>query len=100
MFEGTPSRGCVTTKAAMSTDCDDITAALRSTLDGMEALLSERLSAEDARTRLTIPAAEAARVLVTMTRGVVVMARVREDQEELAATTRSLVRSLLAGPTG
>jgi TetR/AcrR family transcriptional repressor of nem operon len=97
MLAGRPSRGCVTTKAAMSTDCEDITTALRSLLDAIEGLLVERLSAADARDRLTVPPAEAARVIVTMTRGIVVMARLREDQQELTAIATSLVRSLLAG---
>ncbi|MFF7190429.1 TetR/AcrR family transcriptional regulator [Streptomyces sp. NPDC008222] len=100
MLKGSPSRGCLTTKAAMGTDDEDITAVLRSSLDTMERLLLERLCTEGARARLTVPPAEAARVLVTMTRGVVVMARLHPDQEQLTATAASLVRSLLAAPVG
>lgn len=98
MTTGVPTRGCLTTKTAIDTRADGerIRAALRGLLDDMELLLRERLSADDARCRLAIPPAEAARVLITMTRGTVVMERVYQDPERLRATAGSLVDALFS----
>ncbi|MEV4049743.1 TetR/AcrR family transcriptional regulator [Amycolatopsis sp. NPDC049688] len=97
MTTGEPARGCLTTKTAIDSKADGerINAALRRLLDGLEQLVRDRLSAEDAR--LALPAADAARVLVTMTRGIVVMERVYQDPERLRATARSLIDVVLAG---
>ncbi|AWS46105.1 TetR/AcrR family transcriptional regulator [Streptosporangium sp. 'caverna'] len=98
MTSGIPTRGCLTTKTAIDTRAEGerIRAALGDLLDNLERLLRERLSTEEARPRLTIPPAEAARVLVTMTRGIVVMERVYQDPERLRATAASLITALLA----
>lgn len=100
MTTGVPTRGCLTTKTAIDTRADGerIRAALRGLLDNMEVLLRERLSADEARRRLTIPPAEAARVLITMTRGTVVMERVYQDPGRLRATADSLIDALLPPP--
>ncbi|KDN18685.1 LmrA/YxaF family transcription factor [Amycolatopsis rifamycinica] len=97
MTTGEPARGCLTTKTAIDSKADGerINAALRRLLDGLEDLVRDRLSAED--TRLALPAADAARVLVTMTRGIVVMERVHQDPDRLRATARSLIDMVLAG---
>ncbi|PZG18803.1 TetR/AcrR family transcriptional regulator [Nonomuraea aridisoli] len=97
MTTGEPTRGCLSTKTAIDTKAEGerIRAALRELIDGMERLLLERISAEDARSRLAIPPEEAARVLITMTRGIVVMERVYQDPERLRATAASLVQALL-----
>ncbi|MGK3206081.1 TetR/AcrR family transcriptional regulator [Amycolatopsis sp. MEPSY49] len=97
MTTGEPARGCLTTKTAIDSKADGerINAALRRLLDGLEHLVRDRLSAED--TRLALPAADAARVLVTMTRGIVVMERVYQDPDRLRATARSLIDVVLAG---
>ncbi|MBE1609163.1 TetR/AcrR family transcriptional regulator [Actinopolymorpha pittospori] len=97
MTTGVPTRGCLTTKTAIDTQAEGerIRGALRDLLDAMERLLRERLSAADAQPRLAIPAAEAARVLITMTRGIVVMERVYQDPERLRATADSLIDALL-----
>jgi AcrR family transcriptional regulator len=98
MTTGNPTRGCLTTKTAIDTQADGerIRGALRDLLDGMERLLRERLSRDDARPRLTIPPDETARVLITMTRGIVVMERVYQDPERLRATATSLVNALVS----
>jgi TetR/AcrR family transcriptional regulator, transcriptional repressor for nem operon len=98
MTTGVPPRGCLTTKTAVDTRADGerIRAALRDLLDKLERLLRERLSADDARPRLAVPPAEAARVLITMTRGTVVMERVYQDPERLRATAASLIEALLS----
>ncbi|MBC6457482.1 TetR/AcrR family transcriptional regulator [Actinomadura sp. HBU206391] len=97
MIKGLPTRGCLTTKTAIDIKADGnrIRAALRDLLDNMERLLHERLSTDDARPRLVIPPAEAARVLITMTRGIVVMERVYQDPERLRATAASLIDAVL-----
>jgi AcrR family transcriptional regulator len=97
MTTGNPTRGCLTTKTAIDTQADGerIRSALRDLLDGMERLLRERLSRDDARSRLTVPPDEAARVLITMTRGIVVMERVYQDPERLRATAASLIDALV-----
>ncbi|TDD50840.1 TetR/AcrR family transcriptional regulator [Nonomuraea terrae] len=97
MTTGVPTRGCLSTKTAIDTKAEGerIRVALRELIDGMERLLRERISTEEARSRLTIPPEEAARVLITMTRGIVVMERVYQDPERLRATAASLVEALL-----
>ena len=97
MTTGVPTRGCLTTKTAIDTKADGgrIRTALRDLLDAVERLLRERLSADDARPRLAIPPADAARVLITMTRGTVVMERVYQDPERLRAAAAALIDALL-----
>jgi hypothetical protein len=60
-------------------------------LDGLERVLADRLSQDDAVDRLAVPPVEAARVLVTMTRGNVVMESVYQDPSRLRAAAKTLV---------
>jgi TetR/AcrR family transcriptional repressor of nem operon len=98
MARGVPPRGCLTTKTAIDTRADGerITAVLRDLLDNLERLIRDRLCADDARSRLTIPPAEAARVLVTMSRGNVIVESVYRDPERLRATAAALISALLS----
>jgi TetR/AcrR family transcriptional repressor of nem operon len=98
MTTGVPTRGCLTTKTAIDTKADGerIRAAVRGLLDDMERLVEQRLSTDEARSRLAIPPAEAARVLITMTRGIVVMERVYQDAQRLRATAASLIDALIS----
>jgi TetR/AcrR family transcriptional repressor of nem operon len=98
MTTGVPPRGCLTTRTAIDTRADGerINAVLRDLLDNLERLIRERLSADDARARLTIPPAEAARVLVTMSRGNVIMESVYQDPERLRGTVAALIGALLS----
>jgi AcrR family transcriptional regulator len=93
MTAGTPARGCLTTKTATDTRAgtEPIRGALRGMLDGLEHVLADRLSQDDAVDRLAVPPLEAARVLVTMTRGNVVMESVYQDPSRLRAAAKSLV---------
>ncbi|WP_433275049.1 TetR/AcrR family transcriptional regulator [Pseudonocardia xinjiangensis] len=102
MTTGSPTRGCLPTKTAIDSKADGerINAALRDHLDNTERLLRERLSTDEARPRLAIPPAETARVLITMTRGIVVMERVYQDPERLRATAASLIDALLSPEPG
>jgi TetR/AcrR family transcriptional regulator, transcriptional repressor for nem operon len=97
MTSGTPTRGCLTTKTAIDTRAEGerIRAALGDLLDNLDRLLRERLSTDEARSRLTIPPAEAARVLITISRGIVVMERVYQDPARLRATAASLIAALI-----
>jgi TetR/AcrR family transcriptional repressor of nem operon len=98
MARGVPPRGCLTTKTAIDTRADGerVNAVLRDLLDNLERLIRERLSADDARSRLTIPPGEAARVLVTMSRGNVIVESVYQDHERLRGTAAALVGALLS----
>jgi AcrR family transcriptional regulator len=93
MTAGTPARGCLTTKTATDTRAgtEPIRGALRGMLDGLERVLAERLSQDDAVDRLAVPPVEAARVLVAMTRGNVVMESVYQDPSRLRAAAKTLV---------
>ncbi|SNS90453.1 TetR/AcrR family transcriptional regulator [Actinacidiphila glaucinigra] len=97
MTRGTPARGCLSTKTATDTqaDAEPIRIAIRGMLDRLEGVMAERLSREDAAGLLTVPPIEAARVLVTMTRGTVVIERVYQDADRLRATARSLIAMVL-----
>ncbi|WP_431961319.1 TetR/AcrR family transcriptional regulator [Actinacidiphila sp. bgisy160] len=97
MTRGTPTRGCLSTKTTTDTqaDAEPIRAAVRGMLDQLEGVIAERLSREDAAGLLTVPPTEAARVLVTMTRGTVVIERVYQDADRLRATARSLIAMVL-----
>jgi AcrR family transcriptional regulator len=97
MTRGVPPRGCLTTKAAIDTKAEGprIRAALRDLLDSLERIIHERLSKDDARGRLTVPPADAARILITMTRGTVIVEGVYQDTARARATARSLVAALL-----
>jgi TetR/AcrR family transcriptional repressor of nem operon len=89
-------RGCLTTKTATDETAGDelIRSALRGLLDALERMLLARLSAAP-HGSLTLPPKDAARLIVTATRGVVVMERVYHDQSQLKAIAKSLVGVLL-----
>ena len=97
--DNTPSsstRGCLTTKIATDeTAMDDgVRQALRGMLEGLAEVLEERLSAPDAMARLNLPPKDASRLLVTFTRGNVVMERIYHAPEELQATADTLLKIL------
>ncbi len=91
-----PTRGCLTTKIATDESAMDepVREALRGMLEGLSGALEERLSAPDAVTRLSLSPREAARLIVTFTRGNVVMERIYHAPDELKATADTLVKVL------
>jgi AcrR family transcriptional regulator len=95
------TRGCLTTKIATDeTAMDDaVRQALRGMLEGLAEVLEERLSAPDAVARLNLPPKDASRLLVTFTRGNVVMERIYHAPEELQATAETLLK-ILFNPKG
>jgi TetR/AcrR family transcriptional regulator, transcriptional repressor for nem operon len=97
MIEGSPTRGCLTTKTAVDgiSDVDTIRVALQGMLDDIEALLQRRFLAEEPNGTLNLPAIEASRLVSTFTRGVVVMERIYQDPERLRSTAASMVQVLV-----
>ncbi|MFK3794979.1 MULTISPECIES: TetR/AcrR family transcriptional regulator [unclassified Pseudomonas] len=97
MIEGTPTRGCLTTKTAVDgiSEIDTIRAALQGMLDDIESLLQARFALEEQHETLNLPAHEASRLVSTFTRGVVVMERVYQDEARLRSTAASMVKVLI-----
>jgi AcrR family transcriptional regulator len=97
MTQGTPARGCLTTKTATDERVvsETVQAALREFLESLEALVHERLARPDAAERLAVAPSEAARLVVTLSRGIVVMERIHHDAGRLKKTADALVRALL-----
>ncbi|GGC64419.1 TetR/AcrR family transcriptional regulator [Undibacterium terreum] len=98
MTEGSPARGCLTTRTATDTtaDADEIHAQLKSMVDGLQQELNIRLSTPEALSRLSLPPAEAARLLITLTRGIVIMESIYHDTASLRATVEAMIKVLLA----
>jgi AcrR family transcriptional regulator len=94
---GDGPRGCLTTKTATDETAMDasIREALRSLLDGLGRLLEERLSRADDQDRLALAPAAAATLIVTLTRGLVVMERVYRNPAQLEAIADDLARLVL-----
>jgi AcrR family transcriptional regulator len=90
--------GCLTTKIATDETAmnEALRNALRGMLEGLAEVLEERLSAPDALARLTLSPKAAARLVVTFTRGNVVMERIYHAPEELKATADDLVKVLFS----
>lgn len=100
MTTGTPTRGCLSTKTAVGTEDLDgpMRAALKALLDDIEQVLFDRLSREDQQAQpaeLALPPRQAARLIVTFTRGLVVVERVYQDEKRLRTVADSLIAVLL-----
>lgn len=95
--DGAPARGCLSTRTAAEVGVAEprIQERLRALLDEMEAIVETALSAEAARRRLTLPPAEAARLIVTFTRGLAVIERVYGDPRRLREIAASLIQTLV-----
>ncbi|MGV7211590.1 TetR/AcrR family transcriptional regulator [Oxalobacteraceae bacterium A2-2] len=98
-LDDTPSsatRGCLTTKIATDETAmdEDVRAALRGMLAGLAGELEARLAQPDAAPRLRLPPAQSARLLLTFTRGNVVMERIYHGPEELMATAEDFIQLL------
>jgi AcrR family transcriptional regulator len=93
------TRGCLTTKTATDETAMDesIRQALRLLLDGVRALIEERLSRPDAQGQLALPPAAATALIVTATRGMVVMERIYRDRDQLQTMGEDLLRLLVPG---
>lgn len=91
MKSGEAARGCLSTKTTVDENAtaEPIRDVLRGMVDSLENLLAERL--RRATEPLALPVEDAARLLVTLTRGIVVIERLYPDTERLQATADSLV---------
>ncbi|HYG43928.1 MAG TPA: helix-turn-helix domain-containing protein [Bordetella sp.] len=98
MTTGMPTRGCLSTKTALGIEALDepIRTAIRDLLDEIEAALHERLARPDAGQRLLLEPRQAARMMVAMTRGLVVIERVYQDEKRMRAMADALVGLLVA----
>jgi TetR/AcrR family transcriptional repressor of nem operon len=98
MTTGAPTRGCLSTKTALAGEMieEPIREALAGLLDELEVILSERLSRPEKGVRVNLPPAQAARLIITLTRGIVVMERVYGDEKRLRLTADALTTLLLA----
>jgi TetR/AcrR family transcriptional repressor of nem operon len=99
---GQPSRGCMATKSALGGAVVDapIREALQSMMDGYETLLRERMAQAGEDETLALPAADAARLIIVFTRGVVVIERMYQDAARLHAAADMLMKLLLGPETG
>ncbi|MDQ0510053.1 TetR/AcrR family transcriptional regulator [Ancylobacter amanitiformis] len=91
----TERRGCLTTKTAIDEEAGSpaIRAALRQQMGDLHACLVERLSRSAPALRL--PVETTADLIVTQTRGIVVMERIHDDPARLKAGADALVGLLL-----
>ncbi|MBB5190407.1 hypothetical protein HNQ50_001129 [Silvimonas terrae] len=65
-------------------------------LDRLERILASSLQSKESQSTLTCSPESAARLLVTFTRGLVVIERVYQDTDRLKATAASLLDILIA----
>ncbi|MGF6760282.1 TetR/AcrR family transcriptional repressor of nem operon [Paraburkholderia sp. GAS33] len=97
MTDGSPARGCLTTKTAAEGDAagPQIRQRLRVLLDDLEAVVTKALSSKAMRTQISTSPAEAAQVMVAFTRGLAVIERVYRERDRLHALADSFVPLLL-----
>jgi TetR/AcrR family transcriptional regulator, transcriptional repressor for nem operon len=99
LLEGEPSRGCLSTKTVFGGEVVEapIREAVSRLLDGLEAAVRDRLSQPDKTSKLALPPAKAARLVITVTRGIVVLQRIYpDDRQRLRAAADSLLETLFA----
>ncbi|MEV6412277.1 TetR/AcrR family transcriptional regulator [Kribbella sp. NPDC051718] len=105
---GTPSRGCLSTRTAVEAAEPQVDAAVQAMLDSLEERVANMLTrttsssahagaraSARARSALSVPPRDAARLVVAMTRGLAVLERVYGDPARLRETAATLVTALL-----
>lgn len=99
MSNGPAAQGCLTTKVATeaANESRKIAARVRKLLDALDGIVAEALARPALARAIRLPPPEAARLVVTFTRGLAVMERVYHDPAALRATAGALV-DLLAPP--
>jgi len=97
MTAGAPSRGCLTTKTAVESASSGqaVRTRLRELLDELHEIVAAALSRPAIEKGLVLQPADAARIVVTFTRGLAVMERVYRDRRRLSATAEALVTALV-----
>ena len=100
MTQGSPSKGCLTTKTATEDDPSErVQQRLRMLLDELQAVICSALSNRRARECLILDPEIAAQVIVTFTRGLAVMERVYRSPKRLRDTAKAFVASLITNKT-
>ncbi|HEY4080541.1 MAG TPA: TetR/AcrR family transcriptional regulator [Burkholderiaceae bacterium] len=95
--EGEPTRGCLSTKTAFAGEIveEPIREAVADLLDRLEAVIFERLAKPEETTRMALSPLKAAHLVLTMTRGLVVLERIYPNNpERLRASKDSLLEVL------
>jgi AcrR family transcriptional regulator len=97
MTTGFPARSCLSTKTALGASGIDppIRKALQGMLDELEGVLAQRLAAVEKGVRVSLPPDQAARLIITFTRGLVVIERIYQDKARLQADADLLTSLLL-----
>ena len=100
MTNGSPPRGCLTTKTASdgSVASDGVRQKLRDLLDALSSLVETALKRPGIGQQLALEPADAAGVVVTFTRGLAVMERVYGDRNVLLRNAEALTRALAVKP--
>jgi AcrR family transcriptional regulator len=107
MTNGTPARGCLSTKTATEAALDDprVRDRLRGMLDALHRIIAAALSAAPDRLAVTpgdhpcrVTPDQAADLVVTFTRGLAVMERVYQDAAHLQRIADALVGTLFRAP--
>ncbi|MET7994614.1 TetR/AcrR family transcriptional regulator [Amycolatopsis sp. NPDC005232] len=93
---GTPAHGCLSTRTAIeaATESPRAESAVRALLDELETLVYAKLSTLDDGVESPVDLHGAARLVVSTTRGLAVMERVRYEPGELREIAETLVTSL------
>ncbi|QMV50043.1 TetR/AcrR family transcriptional regulator [Ewingella americana] len=96
MTTGTPTRGCLSTKTIVGTEAPDeaIKDQVKALLDDIETALIERISRADEQDNLALDPIAAAQLIVTLTRGLVVIERTYQDKQRLQNVAHSLLSTL------
>ncbi len=97
LLEGEPARGCLSTKMVFGGEDVEppIRGAVAQLLDGLEATVRERLQQPDRTAKLALSPEKAAQLVITVTRGIVVLERVyASDRKRLRAASDALLAVL------
>ncbi|MPT09130.1 MULTISPECIES: TetR/AcrR family transcriptional regulator [Comamonas] len=97
MTIGSPARGCLTTKTAAdgSIEKSQIRDELKSLLDSLNQLLENFFQENNISKYTSASPSDAARVVITFTRGLAIMERVYGDKEMLIRTAKIFLNSFL-----
>jgi TetR/AcrR family transcriptional repressor of nem operon len=98
MTDGTPPRGCLTTRTAleMTSASGQVHRRIQALLEDLEEMLRKAFSREDMRQHLTLEPSQAALVVVTFMRGLAVMERAFQNPTQLREAADGLVKVLFA----
>jgi AcrR family transcriptional regulator len=98
MTDGTPPRGCLTTRTALEATNvgGQVHKRIQALLEDLEALLRKAFSREDMRKHLALEPGQAALVVVTFMRGLAVMERAFQNPAQLREAAAGLVKMLFA----